>query len=96
MNLATPEQMQALDRAAMEDFRIPGLVLMENAGRAAAEQMEAQFGPVAGKTVCVFIGPGNNGGDGLVIARHVHQRGGSPFLIFLVEPNKLRGDAAVN
>ena len=96
MHLVTPEQMQALDRAAMEDFGIPGLVLMENAGRAMLEQMEAEFGPVAGRTVCVFVGPGNNGGDGLVIARHVLQRGGAPFLIFFVEPDRLGGDAAVN
>lgn len=96
MRLATPEQMQALDRAAIEDFGIPALVLMENAGRAAADQMEAQFGPFSGRSVCLFIGPGNNGGDGLVIARHVHQRGGWPFLIFLFEPEKLRGAAAVN
>ncbi len=94
--LTTPEQMQALDRAAIEDFGISGLVLMENAGRATADQMEAHFGPVAGRSVCVFIGPGNNGGDGLVIARHVLQRGGLPLLIFLTEPEQLTGDAAVN
>ncbi|WP_417910035.1 NAD(P)H-hydrate dehydratase [Candidatus Electronema sp. PJ] len=96
MKLATPEQMQSLDRAAMEELGIPGLVLMENAGRATLDQMEAQFGPVLGKSVCLFIGPGNNGGDGLVIARHVLQRGGVPLLVFLIEPEQLRGDAAVN
>lgn len=96
MNLATPEQMQALDRAAIEDFGIPGLVLMENAGRAVVERMEAAFGPVADRSVCVFVGTGSNGGDGLVIARHVAQRGGVPLLVFLTEPDQLRGDAAVN
>ncbi len=96
MKLATPKQMQALDRAAIEDFGIPGLVLMENAGRTMLDLMEAEFGPVAGQTVCIFIGPGNNGGDGLVIARHVLQRNGLPFLIFLVESDKLHGDAAIN
>jgi NAD(P)H-hydrate epimerase len=58
--------------------------------------MEAQFGPVSGKSVCLFIGPGNNGGDGLVIARHVLQRGGSPLLVFLIEPGQLTGDAGGN
>jgi len=58
--------------------------------------MEAHFGSIAGKTVCLFIGPGNNGGDGLVIARHVLQRGGSPLLVFFLKPDRLRGDAAVN
>ncbi|MCW5205944.1 NAD(P)H-hydrate dehydratase [Desulfobulbus sp. F5] len=96
MNIATPKQMQAIDQAAIEEFGIPCLVLMENAGRATLDCMEAQFGPVGGKSVCIFIGPGNNGGDGLVIARHVLQRGGSPLLIFLVEPEQLKGDAAIN
>lgn len=96
MNLATAEQMQAIDRAAIVDFGIPGLVLMENAGRGTLARMEAEFGLVAGRGVCVFIGPGNNGGDGLVIARHVLQRGGSPLLIFLVEPGRLTGDAGIN
>ena len=96
MKLATPKQMQALDRAAIKDFGIPGLVLMENAGRTILDVMEDEFGPVSGKTVCIFIGPGNNGGDGLVVARHVLQRGGFPFLILLVEPDKLQGDAAIN
>jgi NAD(P)H-hydrate epimerase len=96
MNLATPSQMQAIDRAAIEDFGIPGIVLMENAGRATLEQMEAHLGPVAGRSVCIFIGPGNNGGDGLVIARHVLQRGGLPLLAFFVAPEKLNGDAAAN
>ncbi|MGX9726110.1 MAG: NAD(P)H-hydrate dehydratase [Candidatus Electronema sp. VV] len=96
MRLATPEQMQALDRAAIEDFGIPGIVLMENAGRATADQMEAHVGPLAGRSVCVFVGPGNNGGDGLVIARHVLQWGGLPLLIFFIEPEQLTGDAAAN
>ena len=96
MNLVTPEQMQALDRAATEEFGIPSLVLMENAGRSVAELMESAFGPFADRSVCVFVGAGSNGGHGLVIARHVVQRGGVPLLVFLTEPEQLRGDAAVN
>jgi NAD(P)H-hydrate epimerase len=96
MNLATPEEMQALDRAATEDFGIPSLVLMENAGHSIVELMEAAFGPASGRSVCIFVGTGSNGGDGLVIARHVFQRGGLPLLVFLTEPQELRGDAAVN
>ncbi len=96
MKCASPEQMQALDRISIEEIGIPGLVLMENAGRATLDAMEAEFGPVSGRTVCVFVGPGNNGGDGLVIARHVLQRGGHPLLIFFKNPEQLLGDAAVN
>jgi NAD(P)H-hydrate epimerase len=88
--------MQGLDRAAIEDFGIPGVVLMENAGLGTFRAMEKSFGPVRGRSVLVFIGPGNNGGDGLVIARHVFQRGGTPYLVFLVDPEKLGGDAGIN
>nr|MDU9043434.1 NAD(P)H-hydrate dehydratase [Candidatus Electrothrix aestuarii] len=96
MKIATSAQMQALDRTSIEEIGIPGIVLMENAGRGTVDAMEEEYGPVQGKTVCVFIGPGNNGGDGLVIARHIAQRGGRPFLVFLVNPEKLTGDARTN
>ncbi|WP_457574698.1 NAD(P)H-hydrate dehydratase [Desulfolithobacter sp.] len=96
MKLATASQMQALDRRAIEEFGIPGIVLMENAGVRTLEFICQQLGSVAGRTVVLFIGPGNNGGDGLVIARHVHNQGGYPLLFFLVEPESLRGDARVN
>ena len=96
MQLANPSQMQALDQTTIEQIGVPGIVLMENAGRITLDQIEEQFGLVQDKTVCLFIGPGNNGGDGLVIARHVLQRGGFPLLIFLVPPEKLSGDAATN
>jgi len=81
--------MQALDKTSIEEIGIPGIVLMENAGRGTLDAMEQEYGPVQGRTVCIFIGPGNNGGDGLVIARHVAQRGGRPFLVFLINPEKL-------
>ncbi|BCO09120.1 bifunctional NAD(P)H-hydrate repair enzyme [Desulfolithobacter dissulfuricans] len=96
MKLATASQMQALDRRAIEEFGIPGIVLMENAGRGTLEFICHELGPVAGRTVVLFIGPGNNGGDALVIARHVHNRGGHPLLFFLVHPDSLRGDAGIN
>lgn len=96
MKIATSNQMQALDKTSIEEIGIPGIVLMENAGRGTLDAMELEYGPVQGRTVCIFIGPGNNGGDGLVIARHVAQRGGRPFLVFLINPEKLSGDAAIN
>ena len=96
MKLATSSQMQALDQATIEEIGIPGAVLMENAGKGTVEQMEQEFGPVREKSVIIFVGPGNNGGDGLVIGRHVLQRGGFPYLVYLVAPEKLGGDAAIN
>ncbi|MCI5165485.1 MAG: NAD(P)H-hydrate dehydratase [Candidatus Electrothrix sp. GM3_4] len=96
MKIATSGQMQALDRTSIEEIGIPGVVLMENAGKGTVDAMEQEYGAVQGRTVCVFIGPGNNGGDGLVIARHVAQRGGRPFLVYLINPEKLSGDAETN
>jgi NAD(P)H-hydrate epimerase len=96
MKIATSGRMRDLDRTSIEEIGIPGIVLMENAGRGTVDAMEQAYGAVQGKTVCVFIGPGNNGGDGLVIARHVAQRGGRPFLIYLITPEKLSGDAGIN
>ncbi len=94
--LATAEEMQGLDRRTIEEVGVPGVVLMENAGQGTADFMERKLGSFRGKSVVVFAGPGNNGGDGLVIARHVHQRGGFPHIFFLVDPDRLKGDAAIN
>jgi len=96
MKVATASQMHELDRRAIEDFHIPGIVLMENAGRATFSFMNDELGIVSGKTVPIFCGPGNNGGDGLVIARYIHQNGGYPYIFFLSNPEKLRGDAGTN
>ncbi|NOX80475.1 MAG: hypothetical protein GXP57_05210 [Deltaproteobacteria bacterium] len=96
MKLATAAEMQRLDRTAIEEFNIPGIVLMENAGRGTVEFMVRELGPVRDRPVIIFAGPGNNGGDGLVIARHLHQRGGRPVIFFLVDPERLQGDAAAN
>nr|WP_320009795.1 NAD(P)H-hydrate dehydratase [uncultured Desulfobulbus sp.] len=96
MQLALAAQMRELDRQTIEEIGIPGMVLMENAGRGTVDFMQQHHGSVAGKTVCIFAGPGNNGGDGLVIARTVHGLGAFPFVFFLLNPEKLRGDAAEN
>ncbi|MGD9948720.1 MAG: NAD(P)H-hydrate dehydratase [Desulfobulbus sp.] len=96
MQLALAAQMRELDRQTIEEIGIPGMVLMENAGRGTVERMEQIIGPVANKTVCIFAGPGNNGGDGLVIARTVHGLGAFPFVFFLLDPEQLKGDAALN
>lgn len=95
MKLSTADQMRQLDRMAIEEYGIPGIVLMENAGRGTVAAIRREFGDPAGRTVTILVGPGNNGGDGLVIARHLHQLGALPRLILLA-PDKLTGDAAVN
>ncbi len=96
MKLPTAHEMQELDRSASDDFGIPSVVLMENAGVATVMMMEKELGPCNNSYAVIFIGPGNNGGDGLVIGRHLHQRGCLPMFFILVNPGLLRGDAAVN
>ncbi|MGB6646942.1 MAG: NAD(P)H-hydrate epimerase, partial [Bacteroidota bacterium] len=69
--LATAEQMQGHDRTAIDTYAIPGLLLMENAGRVFVDFLQTRTGHLAGKDVVVMCGKGNNGGDGFVIARHL-------------------------
>lgn len=96
MKVATAEQMQELDRKAMETYRIPGIVLMENAGRGAAEAILSSFPDLRKKKVAVIAGKGNNGGDGFVIARHFMNRGIPVKVFLLTDPKSLRGDAETN
>jgi NAD(P)H-hydrate epimerase len=91
--LLSREQVRAIDRRALDDFGVPGVVLMENAGRGAAEVL-LSLG-VSG-TVVVCCGKGNNGGDGLVIARHLDLRGVRLRVVLFARPEELTGDAAVN
>ena len=94
--LPNSEQMRQIDQCAINEFKIPGIVLMENAGAGTVVLMERLLGSLEGLLFPIFIGPGNNGGDGLVIARHLHQRKAVPLLMFLVEPGRLKGDSAAN
>jgi NAD(P)H-hydrate epimerase len=96
MILALAEEMRRLERFAIEECRIPGLILMENAGRGSVDAMAAHFGDLTDKAVTIVAGPGNNGGDGLVIARHLLQRGARPTIYLLVNPDQLPDDAAAN
>lgn len=96
MKLPRSEEMRAIDTCAIEEYGIPGIVLMENAGSAAVRLMEKQLKQISGSFALIFIGPGNNGGDGLVIGRHLHQLGCEPIFFFLVNPDDLTGDAAIN
>ncbi|MFC1706340.1 NAD(P)H-hydrate epimerase [Planctomycetota bacterium] len=70
----TRAEMRELDRRATDEFGIPGLILMENAGRGAARVAQEMLNSKR-SGVIVFCGPGNNGGDGFVIARHLHNMG---------------------
>ncbi|MCX8117235.1 MAG: NAD(P)H-hydrate dehydratase [Desulfobacterota bacterium] len=96
MKVATAEQMQELDRKAIETYRIPGILLMENAGRGATEAILDAFPEIQKKRVVIIAGKGNNGGDGFVIARHLVHRGIAVKVILLADPKSLRGDAETN
>ncbi|MBQ6807914.1 MAG: NAD(P)H-hydrate dehydratase [Firmicutes bacterium] len=96
MRLVTAEEMRLADRLAMEDFGIPGMVLMENAGQAVVQEAEKMLGGFEGKKAAIFCGGGNNGGDGLVVARHLYNRGCDVRLYFLDDPDVFRGEALAN
>lgn len=86
-------QVRQVDQIAIESYGIPGVVLMENAGRGAAEIIDqlAGAGPIT-----ILCGSGNNAGDGYVIARHLQLAGRQVAIVSIVELEKLRGDAQIN
>ena len=91
MKIVSAAEMRAIDRATSERFGVPSLTLMENAGAAVAEHVGAFYGD--GKIVIV-CGKGNNGGDGFVAARLLHEAGRKVEVTLLADPAELRGDAA--
>jgi NAD(P)H-hydrate epimerase len=88
--------MKALDKAAIDDYGICGLVLMENAGRQVVELIRRVTGDIRGRRVTIFTGKGNNGGDGYVAARHLLNMGAEVKVLSLVNTAEITGDAAVN
>ncbi len=94
MKLVTREIVREIDRTSIEEFGIPGLVLMENAGRAVAKVMLQKF-PEA-KKIAIFAGGGNNGGDGFVLARHLLGEGLDVTTYILSNRKKYRGDSFTN
>jgi NAD(P)H-hydrate epimerase len=90
--------MRAFDAHAISQCGIPGLLLMENAGRGAADVLVRELceGSVRGARPVVVCGAGNNGGDGLVIARHLLVRGASPVVFFAGDADRIAGDARAN
>jgi len=96
VRLVTAEEMREIDRTAIKTYNIPGLLLMENAGRAVCEAVGDLLGTLKGKAVFVLAGKGNNGGDGFVAARHLLNRGAHVRVMLATEPDEVTGDARVN
>lgn len=87
--------MKEIDKWAQKSLGIPGTVLMENAGRGCVEIIKKYF-ELPNLKVLIFCGKGNNGGDGLVIARHLNNSGSIVKVILLNKGNELKGDALIN
>lgn len=91
----TREAIRELDRRAVEQYAITSIVLMENAGRGLAEAVADQLKAAPGACL-ILCGTGNNGGDGLVAARHLHNRGVEVRTLLIGHADRVRGDAAAN
>ena len=97
MYLVTAQEMRDFDKLAIEDFGIPGIVLMENAGRTTFHILRKHLGEdIQDLRVAVVAGPGNNGGDGYVIARYLINHGADVTTFLLSPREKIKGDALTN
>jgi ADP-dependent NAD(P)H-hydrate dehydratase / NAD(P)H-hydrate epimerase len=92
MKIVTAAEMREIDRATSERFGVPSLTLMENAGAAISAHALERYGNA--RTIAVLCGKGNNGGDGFVAARHLHEKGKHVQVVVLTDPAELKGDAA--
>lgn len=92
MRVLTRKQMQEIDKETIENLKIPSLILMENAGLAVVEVIHNNYLELARKGVVVICGSGNNGGDGMVVARHLFLRN-IPVKVYIASKiNKLKSD----
>ena len=96
MEILTAEKMRRVDARAIGEHRIPSLVLMESAGRGVAEVLAEEIPGLSSRRVVVFCGKGNNGGDGLVAARHLRRQGVSVRVLLCAGNAELAGDAAAS
>jgi len=97
MKVLTAAQMRDVDRRTVE-LGIPNIILMENAGQRVVEFLEREYAPLAAQRILVVCGKGNNGGDGLVVARQLYTRVKPQWLRVVVgaDPQTMQGDALAN
>ncbi len=96
MKVLTAEQMREVDRLTTERYGIPSLQLMENAGAGVADYLERNFSDLDTRNIVVLCGKGNNGGDGMVVARRLREGGAAPRVFLFADAAAIRGDAATN
>lgn len=89
-------QMREMDRRTIGEIGVPGVVLMENAGRAVVRAIREKIPDLKKVRVNIFAGKGNNGGDGFVVARHLLNLGAEPTVFLVAEKGEIKGDAKVN
>jgi NAD(P)H-hydrate epimerase len=95
MKIASVDEMRFMDRFAIEKLGIAEEILMENAGHAAINVLQNKIG-IKGRKFVIFCGTGNNGGDGLVVARLLHSLECPVIIFLLADKNKFRGAAQTN
>ncbi|NLX69465.1 MAG: NAD(P)H-hydrate dehydratase [Clostridiales bacterium] len=96
MFVVTPDEIRRIDRRAIDEFGIPGIVLMENAALRVVEVINKYYPLKKRDLVVVLAGGGNNGGDGLAVARHLFFDGVQVEVILLAQPERITGDAKIN
>ncbi|WP_027364177.1 bifunctional ADP-dependent NAD(P)H-hydrate dehydratase/NAD(P)H-hydrate epimerase [Desulfotruncus alcoholivorax] len=96
MRLVTGSEMAVIDHTAINEYAIPGIVLMENAGIKVVEIIGQVLGNPRNTKVVILAGKGNNGGDGFVIARHLYNKGARVQLFLFGDEDKVKGDALIN
>ena len=96
MKVVTTAEIKKIDHRAIEEYGIPSMVLMENAGSEATRQIERIMGNLANKKIAIFAGKGNNGGDGYVIARYLFNQGSKVKVFLITSKTDVTGDALIN
>ena len=96
MLVVTAQEMRRLDRLAIEKYGVPSLTLMERAGEGVVRALLNRFRKAAKGGVLVIAGKGNNGGDGLVVARHLKKKRIPCEVVLLARKGDLSHDAALN
>ncbi|MFY9528847.1 MAG: NAD(P)H-hydrate dehydratase [Candidatus Acidiferrales bacterium] len=96
MKVLTAAEMRDVDRLTAERYGVPTLTLMENAGTRVVEFLARRYPELAHRRILLLCGKGNNGGDGLVVARLLRDRGAKPLVVLFARPEEVRGDAAEN
>ena len=93
--LPTPAEIAVWEKSTIEDFGLPGLVLMESASREALRVLQHHFGNLRGHSAILFAGPGNNGGDAFALARHLHNLDCKVLILHMKHKKEYTGECAL-